>query len=253
MVPSPLLHAGGRALENVLKLECFRGPALLRSPRSARAFWRCTEMQDIGHQQSDKTCSQRRRDSSAQMVKAEEMALQSDCPSNVSVHVGTAYLPLRARVHNSLLCFGVSQRSRKHLISQGTEAWIRSLPSPEFQQKGAVTVRNAETLWTQVEVCIRKIHTHIPVSTPPTYLNTHTLHSYHPLISTMCSMGMLLAPPSICTHMQSLAICVPQDSQQLLPDAEGAIAAKSYTQVLCPTDLWTFKLRSVRRLLPAIP
>jgi len=37
-----------------------------------------------------------------------------------------------------------------------------------------VTVRNAETPWTQVDVHIKKIHKHIPVSTTPTYLNTDT-------------------------------------------------------------------------------
>lgn len=61
-VPSPLPHAGGRALENALRLERSRGPAPLCSPRSACAFWRCTEMRDFGHQRSDNTCSQRRRE-----------------------------------------------------------------------------------------------------------------------------------------------------------------------------------------------
>lgn len=67
-----------------------------------------------------------------------------------------------------------------------------------------MTVRNGETLWTQVDVCIKKIHTHIPVSTTPTYLNTHTLHSYHPLISTMYSMGSHLHLPVLvhtCSHL----------------------------------------------------
>lgn len=86
---------GARALENGLRLECFRDIALLLPMLSMHLSETHREMQDIRHQQSDNTYSQRRRDSSAQMVKTEEIDLQSYCPSAVSVHVGTAYLSFR--------------------------------------------------------------------------------------------------------------------------------------------------------------
>lgn len=79
-------------MENVLRLECFRGAALLL-PMLSMHFSKM--MQDIRRQQSEKTCSQRRSDSAAQTVKAGEIDLQSHRPSDISVHVGTAYLSLR--------------------------------------------------------------------------------------------------------------------------------------------------------------
>lgn len=68
------------------------------------------------------------------MVKAGEIELLSRGSSDVHVNVGTAYLPLRAFVHNSSLYFGVSQRSRQHEIGQGAEVRIGSVPPPEFHQ-----------------------------------------------------------------------------------------------------------------------
>lgn len=80
------------------------------------------------------------------------------------------------------------------------------------------------------QMCV--IHTHIPASTLPMYRNadthtqTHTLCSHHPPASTKRSAGMPHTPP-ICTHrhMQSLAIHVPQDIEQPLPDADTASTA----------------------------
>lgn len=89
--PDPL-DAGARALENVLRLECFRGAALLLPMLSMHLS---EMMQDIRRQQSEKTRSQRRSDSAAQTVKAGGIDLQSHRPSDIGVHVGTAYLSLR--------------------------------------------------------------------------------------------------------------------------------------------------------------
>lgn len=101
--PDPL-DAGAQALENMPRLECVRGAALLFPMLSMYLPEMHREMQGIGHQQSDHTFHQRRwnsledgTDGMAQMVKADP---RSYCPSDVRLHDGTACLLLRA-IHTS--------------------------------------------------------------------------------------------------------------------------------------------------------
>lgn len=122
--PDPL-DAGAQALGNMPRLVCVRRAALLFPMLSMYLpEMMHREMQDIRHQQSEHTFHQRRWNSLVQMVKANP---QSYCTSDVRLHDGTACLLLRA------------------IRSQEMEARAGSLPSPEFQQKGALTARNAET------------------------------------------------------------------------------------------------------------
>lgn len=143
----------------------------------------CSEMHR-GTQGSDSssqtnTCNQRRRGSSA----PKETDLQPRCPSDASVHGGTDLAlsrEMKALGHCHLPC--------RDPVGAGR--------------------------------CVDQKDTHIPASTTPTYLNTstHTLHWYHPLISTKRSMGMVYAPPSIsvcprihsnCFQMHRLPLLVP--------------------------------------------
>lgn len=132
--PPTLWMLGARALEKVSRLECFSGAALLLPLLSPHPSEMHRETQDVRHQQADNTCRCRRKGRSAQMVKAGEIELLSQGSSDVSVNVGTAYLPLGAFVHNSSLYCGVTQRSRQHETGQGAEVRIGSVPPPELQQ-----------------------------------------------------------------------------------------------------------------------
>lgn len=81
--------AGAQALENMPRLECVRGAALLLPILSMYPPEMHRKMQGIRDQQSDHTFHQRRWNSLPQTVKADP---QSYCASDVSLHDGTACL-----------------------------------------------------------------------------------------------------------------------------------------------------------------
>lgn len=66
---------------------------------------------------------------------------------------------------------------------------------------------------------MERVHTHVPASTIPAHpgTDTHTFHSHHhPLTGTRLSTAVPQA--------HTVTPCVPQHTEQLLPDAENASA-----------------------------
>lgn len=101
-----------------------------------------------------------------------------------------------------------------------------------------MTARNAETLETQADVHDTHRHPSQHPTNVPKRRHTHSAQS--PSISEHKAMcGHPPRTPRVGTHrhVQSLAIHVPQDTEQLLPDADTASTAfplESVVSLHCP-------------------